>query len=229
MMPIKKIAGLTLLVAGSIAVWVPQVRNTLTGESSDQTQGSEGVDLPLGDGSAPAIAVAVSAPPSVPPMASGGSQSTGEAGGLPTESGAGEAAMDNSAMRNFGSKGRSFLQRNLRTEEVAEPETLPAAAHFDLWLLDHPLTGVMQSPKGHRAIFGGQFYSEGQELLPLWNVKSIQGEFVQVEGRGVKRTVHLPRLGEGLERELRVDSSTGSTSDSPSSSDSSNSKPSVKL
>ena len=53
MIPTKQIAVLFLLVSGAVTVWVPDVRNAITGAEPEETQGSDGVTLPMGDGSQP--------------------------------------------------------------------------------------------------------------------------------------------------------------------------------
>ncbi|MFT4649548.1 MAG: hypothetical protein ACI9X4_002788 [Glaciecola sp.] len=198
MISIKQFSVMFLLVSGAITVWVPKVRNAITGATPEETQGSDGVFHSLLDGGQSTIAVLDSQAPS------GAQERTIVTGSAETEAGStdtqGSQSGEDVSLRNFGSRGRSFLLSNSNeVEEEDQPEVIPASDLFKEWVSRHPLTGVMQSSRGNRAIFGGGFFKEDQELLEGWKLVSIHSEFVEVRGDDTSLKIHLPRLGAGLE------------------------------
>ncbi|MDF1837933.1 MAG: hypothetical protein P1V35_08695 [Planctomycetota bacterium] len=212
MIPIKQAAAVLLLGGGAVTVWVPDVRNAISGKSTETTQGAEGVTLPIADGSKPAIEVSVSAPPAVPQVVASEPAAAGIPGGLAPSIEPGIESGEDPALRNFGSRGRSFLLMNPTSKYEEGTEAASAPPQIQLWLIENPLTGIMRSPKGNRAIFGGSFFSEGQALLDGWELQTIHPEFVEVQGKGGTRKVRLPRLGDGLERQPQSESSVSSNS-----------------
>ncbi|MFT5197739.1 MAG: hypothetical protein ACI87O_000380 [Planctomycetota bacterium] len=220
MISIKQFSVIFLLVSGAITVWVPKVRNALTGATPEETQGSNGVDHSMIDGGQSTIAVLGSSGAQVPSQGIGSIDSV--AGSHETQDS--QASEDEDAsLRNFGSRGRLLLLSDSIEEEEDQPEVIPASEHFKEWVSRHPLTGVMQSSRGNRAIFGGGFFKEDQALFEGWKLVSIHPEFVEVHGDDTILKIHLPRLGQGLEAQVAGDNSEESeeaqTAASNSSSD----------
>ncbi|MCA9001852.1 MAG: hypothetical protein KDB61_08010 [Planctomycetes bacterium] len=187
-----KLVLVALLVGAAGVVWVPDVRNAISGQAPEETTDFPqdpipGMDLPL----------------PVPV-----SQGNGENTPAETQAPKVEDPTQDPALRNFASKRGSFLMGGPKGPSAKAPEEseeVTTRRRLRLWLTENPLTAVMQSSKGNRAIFGGAIYAEGQVTSGGWTVLAIEADRVEIVRKDWQYTVHLPRLGEGMQPRAATD------------------------
>ncbi len=189
MTSIKQMALLTVLAGGASSIWVPGLRQHLPDFITGGTQASSSPHLEVIED--------MEVFPDGIEEGPGGPASLREKA---TGSEAGESASSGEllhALRNFKAyrldKSSTTAVSVPKAEVVAEdPVSKTLVAD---WVSDHPLQGVLLSPKGHRAFFGTLSYAEGQETAPGLLIQEIRRNGVLLSLEGESLWVELPPLG----------------------------------
>lgn len=186
MTSIKQMALLTVLAGGASSIWIPGLRQHLPDFITGGTQASSGPvpdDLNvLADDLDGGLVV------SEPTTSPAGSQPA------PGAKASGELL---SALRNF----KAYRLDKATTTPVSVPQVVAESEDpvsqtlVSDWVANHPLQGVMISPKGHRAFFGTLSYAEGQEPAPGLRIDEIRRNGVVLSLDGESLWVELPPLG----------------------------------
>ena len=185
MISIKQLALVTALAGGVTAIWVPGLREHLPEFITGGTQASSSPEIdPLG--------IETGAIEEFDP--DGGTTPTTQRAGQSSQQSSAELL---SALRNFKAHriDRATTTPISVPQVTQEPENLLSKTILEDWVADHPLRGVLISPKGGRAFFGSLGYAAGQQLAPGVTLQSIRPDGVNLELEGEVLWVPLPPLG----------------------------------
>ena len=183
MISIKQMSLLAVLAGGMAVVWIPELRGILPSFLTGESQASP----------SPAVGKIAVATDSV--LIPEGPVSPASTGSAETSA---PASSDqwNSVLRNFQTS--QPVARVVGASEpggVAATGESPTVLAWQNQLQAKPLSAILLSPKGHRALFGGQSFHEGQELLPGLSIQSIEATCVSLSDGQQEFRISLPTMG----------------------------------
>ncbi len=190
MISLKQVLLLSLLAGGAAAVWVPEFRAKLPTFLTGETAGSQ----PAKVGGLEARSSTVQDPAEASEFdleVAGPGMSTQGKNTLPP------AKQWVGMLRNFQASRpiATEVQRASQVEPVDKEGESFSLASWQSELVQKPLTAIMVSSKGSRAIFGGRGYTEGENPVPGVTIQSIHSSHVILSDGKREHHVNLPEIG----------------------------------
>ncbi|MFT7677637.1 MAG: hypothetical protein ACI8QC_001619 [Planctomycetota bacterium] len=211
-MPSKQALILTLLLGGSAAVWVPQIRARMSSASPFEQS------VPAGLGIPDASALSVTEVPleessdelSEVDLEEPGTELDQHKQGESSTSTAGLEALLGS-MRSFRPELAVTLEPEVGVEpseplvDTVLPRSMLRSGLEDL-LEPYPLTAILHAPTGKRVVMGARVFSEGDSPEPGAVIERIEARAVWFKYGGTSLRVVLPAL---VVRSSRSDNQLG--------------------
>ena len=206
MTSVKQMLLLSVLVGGGATIWVPDFRDKLPAFITGQSKASIASDSEAVDFSADEFILV--------------EEGDGEAEKRPSVAKAAKPAELLSLLRNFQvSKPKAAPTDSVHAPKTVGGSSIAVIGSWQTRLQSKPLSAIMISSKGSRAMFGSRSYAVGDQPISGMSIQAIHSDRVILSDGDKEQTIELPLMGFNLEGNSISESSTDATQNTQISED----------